>query len=216
MKPRSLTPLWRIPRSSRRSTACRKLALESEKAMWWTQPGSVGVRLGSCARSSLVKTVISRPSPGSKYRWLSASLSRLGCSKTNGIPSTPSQKSIEVCRAAPTIVMWWTPWLCSFRKRTPRLVLDELRLVLAALQRLPRHEVHARLDDEDATQSLADRLRERRIGPRARRELDVDRQRRLLLDPGLLGTDEDVAADVGGERADDLAHRGGEDVDAAD
>ena len=79
--------------------------------MWWTAPWSVDVRVGSGVRSSLVKIVISRPSPGSKYRWLSASRSRLGCSKTNGIPSTPSQKSIDVCRSAPTIVMWWTPWL---------------------------------------------------------------------------------------------------------
>ena len=30
------------------------------------------------------------------------------------MPSTPSQKSIDVCRSAPTIVMWWTPWLWSF------------------------------------------------------------------------------------------------------
>jgi hypothetical protein len=39
-----------------------------------------------------------RPSPGSKHRWLSFGLSRLGCSKTNGIPSTPSRKSIDVRR----------------------------------------------------------------------------------------------------------------------
>src|SRR3954468_10700329 len=76
---------------------------------------SVAVRVGSGRRSSFVKIVISRPSPGSKYRWLSEALSRLGCSKTNGIPSTPSQKSIEVWRPAPTRVMWWTPWLWSLR-----------------------------------------------------------------------------------------------------
>src|SRR3954449_4006607 len=216
MKPRSFTPLWRMPRSSRRSTVCANVACEIAKVRWWTAPGSVGVRVGSGTRSSFVKTVMSRPSPGSKYRWLSFGLSRLGCSKTNGIPSTPSQKSIEVCRPAPTIVMWWTPWLCSFRKRTPQLVLDELRLVLAALQRLPRHEVHAGLDDEDAAQSLPDRLGERGIGPRARRELDVDRQRRLLLDPRLPWAHEDVPAHVGGEGADHLAHGGGEKVDAAD
>src|SRR3954468_78754 len=115
MKPRSLTPLWRIPRSSRRSTAWRNVAFETLKARWCTQPGSVGVRSGVASRASMVKIGISRPSPGSKYRWLSASLSRLGCSKTNGIPSTPSQKSIDVRRSAPTRVMWWTPWACSFR-----------------------------------------------------------------------------------------------------
>ena len=98
MNPRSLTPLWRIPRSSSRSTAWWKVACESANARWCTQPGSVGVRRGvGHSRSSLVKIVIRRPSPGSKYRWLSAALSRLGCSNTNGMPSTPSQKSIDVC-----------------------------------------------------------------------------------------------------------------------
>src|SRR3954454_16546449 len=115
MKPRSLTPLWRISRSSRRSTVWAKVACDSENAMWCTAPGSVDVRVGSGVRSSFVKIVISRPSPGSKYRWLSPGLSRLGCSKTNGIPRTPSQKSIDVRRSAPTIVMWWTPWLWSLR-----------------------------------------------------------------------------------------------------
>src|SRR3954454_21703358 len=118
MNPRSLTPLWRIPRSSRRSTAWKNVACETENARWCTQPGSVGVRAGSATRSSLVKMVIRRPSPGSKYRWLSAALSRLGCSKTNGIPSTPSQKSIDVWRSAPTSVMWWTPWVWSLRTPT--------------------------------------------------------------------------------------------------
>ena len=42
-------------------------------------------------------------------------MSRFGCSNTNGMPSTPSQKSIDVCRSAPTIVMWWTPCVCSLR-----------------------------------------------------------------------------------------------------
>src|SRR4051794_7533854 len=115
MKPRSLTPLWRMPRSSSRSTAWANVACETAKARWWTHPGSVGVRLPSRSRPSSVKTVIRRPSPGSKYRWLSDSRSRLGCSNTNGMPSTPSQKSIDVCRSAPTIVMWWTPWVWSLR-----------------------------------------------------------------------------------------------------
>src|SRR6185436_10098439 len=120
MKPRSLTPEWRTPRSSSRSTTCRKVACESEKARWCTVPGSRESRSGSADRSSFVKTVIRRPSPGSKYRWLSASLSRFGCSNTNGIPSRPSQKSIAVCRPAPTMVMWCTPWLWIFRIGLPR------------------------------------------------------------------------------------------------
>ena len=45
MNPRSFTPLWRIPRSSSRSTVCANVACESENAMWWTQPGSVDVRV---------------------------------------------------------------------------------------------------------------------------------------------------------------------------
>src|SRR4051794_13721297 len=119
MNPRSLTPLWWMPRSSRRSTAWANVACARLNARWCTQPGSMGVRAGSGVRSSLVNTVISRPSPGSKYRWLSAALSRFGCSNTNGMPSRPSQKSIDVCRSAPTIVMWCTPWLWSFLMVTP-------------------------------------------------------------------------------------------------
>src|SRR3954447_3950690 len=145
MKPRSLTPLWLIPRAASRSTVCLNVALDSENATWWTQPRLVGVRLGSTVRSSWVKIVISRPSPGSKYRWLSEGLSRFGCSKTNGIPSAPSQKSIDVWRSAPTIVMWWTPWLCSLRN-TVSLGLNESALVVAALQAPPRDELDARRD----------------------------------------------------------------------
>src|SRR5919202_4612140 len=216
MKPRSFTPLWRISRSSRRSTAWRNVACESAKARWCTQPGSVGVRAGSGTRPSFVKTVIRRPSPGSKYRWLSASLSRLGCSKTNGMPSTPSQKSIDVWRSAPTMVMWWTPWLCSFRMgRSPELVLDELRFVLAALQRAPWHEVDPGGDHEGRAQAVADRFGGRGVGLGAAGELDGHRQGRLLLDARRGGAHEDVAADVGREAADDLAHRRREDVHAA-
>src|ERR1043166_2220040 len=115
MKPRSLTPLCSIPRSSRRSTVWAKVACESANARWCTEPGSLGGGSLRGSRPSSVKTVIRRPSPGSKERRLSASLSRFGCSKTNGIPSTPSQKSIDVCRSAPTSVMWCTPWLWIFR-----------------------------------------------------------------------------------------------------
>src|SRR5512133_961711 len=125
MKPRSFTPLWRMPRSSRRSTVWANVACEIANARWCTQPGSVGVRSGSGTRSSFVNKVMSRPSPGSKYRWLSFALSRFGCSKMNGIPSTPSQKSIDVCRSAPTIVMWWTPWLWILRIQAS---LDRARL----------------------------------------------------------------------------------------
>src|SRR3954470_2802724 len=220
MKPRSLTPLCWMPRSSRRSTAWRNTALDTAKARWCTQPGSVGVRSKTAVRCSLVKTVISRPSPGSKYRWPSSGLSRLGWSKTNGMPSTPSQKSIDVRRSAPTIVMWWTPWLWSLRisGRSPlggRLELDEFRLVLAALQGAPGNELDARLHDERRAQLLVDRVGEGVVGAGAARELDAHRQRRLLLDAGRAGADQDVAADLRREAAHHLAHRRGEHVDAA-
>src|SRR5690349_13702568 len=115
MNPRSLTPLCLMPRSSRRSTARRNTALERLNAMWWTWPASWERGAASGTRLSFVKIVISRPSPGSKYKWLSSARSRLGCSKTNGIPSTPSQKSIEVWRSAPVSVMWCTPWVWILR-----------------------------------------------------------------------------------------------------
>ena len=63
--------------------------------------------------------------------------------------------------------MWWTPWLWSFRiGPRPGLALDERRLVLAAPQAPPRHEIDLRLDDEHVAQSLTDRVRERGIGAR--------------------------------------------------
>src|SRR5918997_2491455 len=182
MKPRSLTPLCLISRSSSRSTAWENMAWESANARWCTQPGSVGVRSGSGVRSSLVNTVISRPSPGSKYRWLSAALSRFGCSNTKGIPSTPSQKPIDVRRSAPTIVMWWTPCVCSLRI-CPRLVLDELGFVLASREAPPRDELDGGLDHQQLPQSGANRLGQRGVRLEVGRELDADRKRRPLLDP---------------------------------
>src|SRR5215468_6507044 len=96
------------------------------------------------------------------------------------MPSTPSQKSIDVCRSAPTIVMWWTPWLCSLRMKL--LALDQFRFVLAALQGSPRHQLDARLDDERTTQTVADRVREFHTGACIARQLDGHGQRRILLD----------------------------------
>ena len=58
--------------------------------------------------------------------------------------------------------------------------------------------------------------RARRSARRVRRKLDAHGKRRLLLDARRLRPDEDVAADVGRERAHDLADGRGEDVDAAD
>src|SRR5687767_7634578 len=98
------------------------------------------------------------------------------------MPRRPSQKSIDVCRPAPTRVMWWTPWLWSFRTILD-LVLHEFRLVFVSPQALPRHEIHASLHDEDLAQSVTDRFCEHGVGRPSRRQLDGDGQRRLLLDP---------------------------------
>src|SRR3954454_6506911 len=189
MKPRSLTPLCFTPRSSRRSTACMNVAWDSAKARWCTQPGSVGVRCGSAVRSSLVKIVISRPSPGSKYRWLSDGLSRLGCSKTNGMPSTPSQKSIDVRRSAPTMVMWWTPWLWSF------LMVPGARRV-STCNRCAARFPTGRGRRGSAPRALRavcrESLREGAIRRGAALSLDADRQRRVLLDARAGRPDEDA------------------------
>src|SRR3954471_7056427 len=171
MKPRSLTPECSIPRSSRRSTVWANVACETENAMWCTAPGSVDVRVASGVRSSLVKIVIRRPSPGSKYRWLSDARSRLGCSNTNGMPSKPSQKSIEVCRSAPTMVMWWTPWVWSFLMSPRGLPLYEGRLVVAPPQRSERDQLDGRLHDEHVAEPLTDRLGKRGAGSHAAPEL---------------------------------------------
>src|SRR5436190_12237265 len=97
----------------------------------------------------------------------------------------------------------------------PPSVVDESRLVLAAPEASPWHEVHAGLDDEHGADPLTNRVGECRLPARAARELDGDRQRRLLLDARALRPDEDVAADLRREAADDLAHGRREDVHAA-
>jgi hypothetical protein len=58
-------------------------------------------------------------------------------------------------------------------------------------------------------------LREQRIGGRVARELDVDRERRILLHARRLRTHADVAAQRRSELGHDLADGGREDVDAA-
>src|SRR5436190_479121 len=127
--------------------------------------------------------------------WFSSGRSRLGCSKTNGMPSRPSQKSIEVCLSAPTSVMWWTPWLWITRMS----VIYQLRLVLAALQRSERDHLDARLHHEHVADPLTNRVRQARVIA-----LDDDRQRRVLLYPGPSRLDQDVAAHVRAKLVDDL------------
>src|SRR4051794_9275782 len=103
------------------------------------------------------------------------------------------------------MVMWWTPWLWSFRMWTSVSVFDELRLVLASLQRAPRHELHVRLHDQQAAQSRADGVREPRVGLRVAGELHGDREGRVLRHPRAAGAHQDVAADPRRELRDHLA-----------
>ena len=133
------------------------------------------------------------------------------------MPSTPSQKSIDVCRSAPTIVMWWTPWLWSLRIGYPfDLVLDEFRLVLAALQAAPRHELDAGLDHERrraVARGSPPRARDRPPRPGASSTLTGSGG--SCLTPGARGRTRMCPLTVGREGADHLAHRGREDVDPA-
>ena len=78
-------------------------------------------------------------------------------------------------------------------------VLDELRLVLAALQAPERHELDPRLDDEHLAQPLADPLGERgvRVAPRASSTRTGSGG--SCFTPGAGGPDADVAADRGRE-----------------
>src|SRR4051812_47664209 len=94
------------------------------------------------------------------------------------MPSTPSQKSIDVCRPAPTRVMWWTPWLWSFRTG---LVLHELRLVLAALEASPRHEIDASLHHEHVTEFLTDGVGQTGVRGPVASKLDLHREGWVLL-----------------------------------
>jgi len=94
-----------MPRSRRRAGACRKIARDTLKAMCSTHPISLGACRLASSRDSLVNTVSRRPSPGSKYKWFSSGLPRLGCSMTNGMPSAPCQKSTALCFVDPTMVM---------------------------------------------------------------------------------------------------------------
>src|SRR3954451_6291487 len=143
--------------------------------------------------------------------WFSSGRSRLGCSNTNGIPSTPSQKSIELCLSAPTRVMWWTAWLWSTRMS----VIYQLRLVVAPFQRAERDQLDLRLNDEHRADPLTNRLREARVVGGLLSDLDDQRQRRVLLDARRRWVHADVAADLRAELVDDLPQRRREHVDAA-
>ena len=96
-------------------------------------------------------------------------------------------------------------------------MFDELRLVLAALQASPRHE----LDFVSARRgrcaiSHGSRRQGRRRPSRPARARRSPGSGGSCLTPRRRGPDEDVAADAGRERAHHLTHGRREDVDAAD
>src|SRR3954454_4155642 len=124
------------------------------------------------------------------------------------MPRSPSQKSIELWRSAPTRVMWWTPcvWI------TRMSVLYQLRLVVAPLERPEGDDVDPGLHDEHGADPLTDRVRDARVSV----GLDYNRQGWILLHARAARLDQDVAADVRSEFVHDLADRRREDVDAAD
>ena len=108
--------------------------------------------------------------------------------------------------------MWCTPWLWSFLISARPRVWTCTRSVAS----VPHGTSSiARLHDERGAQLLADRVRERR---RRRRRRAPARRPRAAAAPAWARRprpDEDVAADPRRERADDLADRRREDVDAA-
>src|SRR5690348_16309997 len=93
------------------------------------------------------------------------------------MPSTPSQKSIDVCRSAPVMVMWCTPWLWSFRITS---VSHERGLVVAALERPPRDELDPGLHEERRPQPRADGGGEVGVGAGVTGQFHVHTQRRRL------------------------------------
>src|SRR6187397_670482 len=114
------------------------------------------------------------------------------------MPRTPSQKSIEVCRSAPTSVMWWTPWAWSLRMSAR--ILDPLELPAvrvrglldrAQVEAAHRNRVVRALDLEERDRMLAADERPldvERARARERRELALA----LVLEADLLGRDLEV------------------------
>ena len=86
-----------MPRSSSRSTAWAKVACETAEREV-VHAARVGRRAVGVAGALLVGEDRDQPAVARvEVEVALRALSRLGCSKTNGMPSTPSQKSIDVC-----------------------------------------------------------------------------------------------------------------------
>src|SRR3954454_7734110 len=100
------------------------------------------------------------------------------------MPSRPSQNSTELCRSAPTSVMWWTPWVWMTRMS----VIYQSRLVVAALERPERDQLDLRLHDEHRADPLTNRVGKARVV----RSFDDDRKRWILLHAGPARLDQDV------------------------
>src|SRR5215470_8417644 len=75
------------------------------------------------------------------------------------MPRTPSQKSIDVCRSAPTIVMWCTPCVWSFRmeSRPREPTLDRCTSMVHVGRVVMEHEPG--VSHEDGGVQVEDELR---------------------------------------------------------
>src|ERR687888_2221597 len=91
---------------------------------------------------------------------------------------------------------------------------DEDRLVLAALDPPPLHELDAGLEDESVPQPSGDCVAQRPVDADPLCELDFDRNGWILPRARRGWLDEDPACDRRRELADDLADRRREDVHA--
>src|SRR5829696_7780415 len=114
------------------------------------------------------------------------------------MPSTPSQKSMEVWRLAPVRVMWCTPWLWSFcMGHSPReLMLDQFGLVFTTLQAAVRHKFDTGREDQHTTQPVTDGFGQTCTFRHVLGKFNLDGKRWLLLYAGLVRLYQNMAADL--------------------
>ena len=199
-----------MPRSSSRSTAWLKVACESENATWCTQPG-IDRGAGRVGRALLVGEDGDQAAvTGVEVEVALRSIVevRLLEDERHAEHAFPEvDRRLAVGAGDGDVVHALALKLPHSVSSCLRLFsVDQLGLVLAALQRPPRHQLDPRLHDQHAAQPVADRRRQRRVGGHVAGHLDRHRQRRLLLHPGRRRRDHDVAADLWRELTDHLAH----------
>ena len=179
MKPRSLTPLCRIPRSSSRSTAWRNVACESENARWCTQPGSVGVRVGSgvalLVREDRDEPPVARVEVEVALRLVvEVRLLEDERHAEHALPEVDRRLPVGADERDVVDALVWSFRMAPAARRASTCT--------RCAARLPHGTSSTRVWTTSTLRSLlADRVGERGVGGRAARELDADGQRRLLL-----------------------------------